>query len=92
MDTNECVNDDAAQRATEILQNLSTFLQSFADENTDVASVLLALSWCLGYHVGAFPDSLREEIREMVVEEIDGIIQTLEEEGMAGAARALRMN
>ncbi len=92
MDVSQETTDQVARRGEEILDALSDFLHPFLEGDTEITSVLLALAWCLGYYVEAFPVESRQDMRDMVDEEIDGIVATLEEEGMAGTLRVMPLH
>jgi hypothetical protein len=81
-----------AKRADEIVQQLFDFLDTLPDKNHNGFTVLLALAWCTGHQVGAFPDECRAQMRELACDEMNGVVNLLEEEGAAGTACAIRMN
>jgi hypothetical protein len=54
--------------------------------------VMLALAWALGGEVGMIPDEYRTRVRDIVDDEMDAVIETMEEDGMAGLRRMFVLN
>ena len=79
--------EETARRAGALHQKISDLIETLPDGDANGFQILLALAWCAGNQIGLFPDEVRELIRDIAWDEINGVVKVMEEEGVAGTIR-----
>ena len=77
------MSEATREKANAVYDKLVAFIDELPESDNSFI-VLLALAWTLGGEVGAVPDEYRTRVRDIVNDEMDAVIETMEEDGMAG--------
>jgi hypothetical protein len=85
------MSEATREKANVVYDKLVAFIDELPESDNSFI-VMLALAWTLGGELGAVPDAYRTRVRDIVNDEMDAVIKTMEKDSMAGSRRMFALN